>query len=146
MKLNNECVRDTLLYLEDKLTLNFQQRTFNFVNVKTLIEEMMITHISYESDEIWYVVYHLKQAGFIEGRFENAARGKMYVCEIESITWAGHQFLDSIRPDTVWDAVKATFDRMGGVSISGLSIAATSIIQSLASNHDLIQSIVQKLL
>lgn len=31
MKLNSDCVRDTLLYLEDILTINFQHKTLNTV-------------------------------------------------------------------------------------------------------------------
>lgn len=146
MKLNNECVRDTLLYLEDKLTLNFQQRTFNSVNIQTLIEEMMLIHTSYEANDIWYVVYQLKQAGFIEGRFENAARGKMYVCEIESITWSGHQFLDSIRLESIWHIIKAKTNQIGNLSISGLSIMATTIIQEIAKDPAFIQNIVHTLI
>lgn len=143
MKLNSDCVRDTLLYLEENLTVNFQQGNFNSISGRTLIEDMMIEHTQYEAEEIWYVIYNLKQIGFIEGRFQPASNNLMYFCQIENITWNGHQFLDSIRPDSIWTAVKTKANQIGGISISGLSVIATTILEQIAGNPDFIQSIVR---
>ena len=142
MKLNSDCIRDTLLYLEEELTINFQQRTFNSIPGNRLIENMMLKHTHYEAEEIWYVIYNLKQVGYIEGRFSNAGNGKMYVCEIENITWKGHQFLDSIRPESIWEAVKTKADQIGGISVSGLNIIASTVLQQMASHPEFIQSII----
>ncbi|WP_369525883.1 DUF2513 domain-containing protein [Thomasclavelia cocleata] len=61
------------------------------------------------------------------------------------MTWNGHQFLETIRPNTIWEAVRNKAKQIGGVSISGLSIISSSVIQGLASNPDFIQSIVDKI-
>ena len=145
MQLKPDCVRDTLLYLEEQLTINFQQNIFTPINKKELIEGMRLLHTHYDAEDIWYTIYNLIQAGFIEGRFSNAGNHKMSVCEIENITWRGHQFLDSVRPDTIWEAVKIKASQIGGMSISGLSLISSSIIESIAGNTDFIQSIVEKI-
>lgn len=145
MKLNFDCIRDTLLYLEEALVINFQQRTFESISLNQLIEDIMLKHTHYEANEIWYSVYSLKQAGFIEGRFENPGNKKLYICNIENITWSGHQFLDSIRPDSIWDAIKHKANQIGGISISGLSTIATTILQELTRNPDFIQSIIDRI-
>lgn len=66
----------------------------------------------------------------------------MMFCDIENITWNGHQFLENIRPNTIWEATKNKAKQIGGISIHGLSLISMSIIQGLASNSDFIQSIV----
>ena len=69
----------------------------------------------------------------------------MYICEIQNITWNGHQFLNTIRPDSIWNATKKKAKQIGGMSIHGLSLISSAIMQGLASNPDFIQSIVDKL-
>ena len=145
MKLNPDCIRDTLLYLEEKITINFQQNSFNSVSRKQLIEEMMLRHTQYDADEIWYAIYNLKQAGYIEGRFIDVCTSKMVNCEIENITWEGHQFLDSVRPDSIWCAVKTKANQIGGISISGLNLIASSVIKGMANNTEFIQSIIDSI-
>ena len=145
MQLKPDCIRDTLLFLEEYLTINYQQSNFNGITLSQLTEEMMLKHTYYNAEDIWYTVYNLKQIHFIEGRFSDAGKHKMMFCDIENITWNGHQFLDSVRPDTIWDAVKTKATQIGGISISGLSLIASSIIQGLAGNPDFIQSIVNNM-
>lgn len=69
----------------------------------------------------------------------------MMFCDIENITWNGHQFLSSVRPATIWNATKSKAKEIGGMSIHSLSVISMSIMQGLASNTDFIQSIVDKL-
>lgn len=66
----------------------------------------------------------------------------MMFCDIENITWNGHQFLNTIRPTTIWEATKSKAKQIGGMSLHGLSMVSMSIMQGLASNPDFIQSIV----
>lgn len=146
MKLNSDCVRDTLLYLEDILTINFQHKTFNAISGTKLIEDMMSIHTCYDADEIWYVIYNLKQVNFIEGRFSNTGNMKMCICDIENITWAGHQFLDSIRPESIWHIIKTKTSKIGDISISGLSMIANAVIQEIANDPALIKSVIQILI
>ena len=142
MHLNADCVRDTLLYLEEELTIDYQTKQFNQITIKDAVECIMLKHTAYSAEEIWYVIYNLQQIHFIEGNFSNAGSHKMVLCNIENITWNGHQFLNTIRPNTIWEATKNKAREIGGMSINTLSTVASSIMQSIATNPDFIQSII----
>ena len=115
MLLKPYCVRDTLLYLEEQLTINLQERNFNAITLSKLTEDMLLKHTHYDAEDIWYTVHNLKQVHFIEGKFGDVGKLKMMFCEIENITWNGHQFLDTVRPNTIWQAVKTKASQIGGV-------------------------------
>lgn len=83
MQLKPDCVRDTLLYLEEQLTVNFQQSNFNSITLTQLTEGMLLRHTHYDAEDIWYTVYNLKQIHFIEGRFSDAGKHRMMFCDIE---------------------------------------------------------------
>lgn len=144
MKLNPDCVRDTLLFLEDQLAINCKNNTFEFITLNELTEQMAKSY-NYSEEDIWYTVYNLRQIHFIDGKFSDSGNHKMIVCNIENITWNGHQFLETIRPNTIWEATKNKAKQIGGMSLSGLSMVSSAIIQGLAGNQDFIQSIVDKI-
>lgn len=145
MKLNPDCVRDTLLYLEENLAINCKNNTFEFITLNQLTTGMLEKYNQYTEEDIWYTVYNLKQVHFIEGRINDAGNHKMMFCNIENISWSGHQFLSTVRPDTIWEATKNKAKEIGGMSIQGLSMIAMTIMQGLSSNSDFIQSIVNKI-
>lgn len=146
MKLNPDCVRDTLLYLEEKLTIDCQKDEFEFITLGQLTDGMLTKyHDTYKEEDIWYVVYNLIQIRYIEGRFNNVGTHKMTICEIENISYAGHMFLGNIRPKSIWEATKQKAKQIGGMSMHGLSMIASSIIQSISSNPDFIQSIINSI-
>ncbi|GIN71146.1 hypothetical protein J14TS2_16210 [Bacillus sp. J14TS2] len=69
-----------------------------------------------------FVAYHLKildQAGFIKNNTKWADNKPMWM--FASITWEGHEFLDSIRNDDVWSKTKA------GIKQKGLEIGNVPI-------------------
>lgn len=51
------------------------------------------------------------QAGLIEAIIEKATGD---VCRAGDLTWNGHEFLDAIKNDTVWNDVKKTAAKHGG--------------------------------
>lgn len=64
--------------------------------------------------EISYHVRLLLEIGLVEGRIDGpVGGGKPATFAILRLTWAGHEFLDSIRSDTVWNKTKETFSTKG---------------------------------
>lgn len=64
--------------------------------------------------EISYHVRLLLEIGLVEGRIDGpVGGGKPATFAILRLTWAGHEFLDSIRSDTVWNKTKETFTTKG---------------------------------
>lgn len=142
MKLNPDCIRDTLLCLEELLTINCYEGKFNGITLYLLTQFMQKEYPQYTEEDIWYTVYNLKEIHFIDGIFQSAGKNEMYICEIKNITWYGHAFLNDIRPKTIWEATKEKAKQIGGMSVQSLSLISASIMQGLASNPEFIQSIV----
>ncbi|MGH0678668.1 DUF2513 domain-containing protein [Bacillus luti] len=60
-------------------------------------------------------VYHLnllEQAGFTENKIFYADSSPMWIHS--TLTWDGHEFLDAIKNDTVWNKLKQTIAEKGG--------------------------------
>ena len=65
------------------------------------------------ASEYSYHVELLIEAGLIEGQMARTlSRGPIQFIA-RRLTWSGHEFLDSIRSDTVWNKTKKTFAEKG---------------------------------
>jgi len=75
------------------------------------------------------VAYHLKllgQAGYIDA--EPTGGIAAFRWGVRSMTWEGHDFLDAIRNDTIWNRVKATVtEKGGGASVEVMKAIAIQI-------------------
>jgi Hypothetical protein (DUF2513) len=120
MKLNKDCVRDLLLEMEDKLTLSGH----------TFLDEIknFETYNKYGHDETIYTIKKLIEAEYLKGSYKFAS-DEMYFLAISSITWNGHEFLDSVRSNEVWEATKEKVKGFSSVSISILSEVAKDYLK-----------------
>jgi hypothetical protein len=57
------------------------------------------------STEVGYHIGLLHEAGLLKA-IDARSFGNIYAWIAQSLTWDGHEFLDSIRSDTVWQKVK----------------------------------------
>lgn len=119
MKLNADCVRDIMLYLEKNLEL------VSYIDSSEI-------NIKYDLEDIKYTCSKLIEASYLNGEVTDNLDGNMSVY-ISSITWNGHQFLDNIRSSTVWNKTKETTVKLGSVSISFLSSIAAQVIANVIS-------------
>jgi len=143
MKLNADCIRDVLLYLEENLVVDIIQMQFQILTMEQVQKSLSD---NYSEEEVWYSIYNLHKIRFIEGKINNAGKHIMYFCEIENISWEGHHFLNNVRPDTIWEATKKKAKSLGGISIQGLAMLSSSIVQGVASQPDLIKAIVDQII
>lgn len=141
MKLNPDCIRDVLLYLEEHLQVDLKTHNFNNVTLKDLNNNTALK-AKYSPEEIWYTVYNLKEARYIDGTISNSGSYKMVVCEIKNITWNGHQFLNTVRPQSVWDATLKGASKLGIMSIGALSTLAMEIAKAVVTDPATIAKIV----
>lgn len=72
------------------------------------IAEDLNSQKGYDIDDVNYSIEKLLEARFITPTTELRGRnnGILY-CPISDISWNGHQFLNNIRQQTIWDATKA---------------------------------------
>lgn len=128
MKLNHDCVRDVLLYLEDNLFLG-KKIKFDF---KTDIA----LNSKYSNDDLVYTSLKLLEADFINAKTYNSVQSYgPVVIEITSITYNGHLFLDNIRDNNVWNKAKNITKSLTSVSISLLSNIASTILTTIISKN-----------
>lgn len=148
MKLNPDCIRDVLLYLEENLSYNHETEGSIEHNTITIhkISKDLHEEKGYEIDDINYSVEKLLEIRYIISATElRGSNNSILYCPISDISYNGHMFLGTIRPKSIWEATKNKAKQIGGMSVHSLSIISSAIMQGLASNPDFIQSIVDKM-
>lgn len=84
------------------------------------------------ASEISYHVELLFDAGLIEGQMSKTIGLGPYDFFAHRLTWNGHEFLDAIRSDTVWEKTKKTFVTSGvEMTIDLIKSVAGEVAKSL---------------
>ena len=73
MKLNPDCVRDVLLYLEENLEIK-NASEFSEITLKQIKESLS----QYTEDDVFYSVYNLYKINYIEGKINDVGNKKMF--------------------------------------------------------------------
>ena len=70
------------------------------------------------------IAYHaalMIEAGFVDGVVSNDENGIPAHCVLQRMTWAGHDFLDAMRDETIWKRAKESILKpIGGVAFDVL--------------------------
>lgn len=121
MKLNKDCVREVLIYLEEHLGYNDH------------LDASTIQIDPYTSEEILYTISLLSEAGYIKAvSVADLCTTPTYF--VESILMPGHDLLDNIRDDNVWRKTKKIASKFASASLNVLSSVATSVLSSMLLN------------
>lgn len=96
-------------------------------------EDSTLTSSDIEGIDAECAAYHMRlliEAGMVSDGCRDAV-GPVY-CHASRLTWDGHELLDQIKRDTVWNKVKETA-RIKGVDLSFgvIRLAAETIIKSM---------------
>ncbi len=113
MKLLHDCVRDVMLFIEDNLIDG---------------DAMFTTDISkklskYSQEDIDYTCKKLTEANYLHTT--KYVYGGLIV---SSMTYSGHQFLDTIRDNKIWSETKSKVSKLASVSIPIIQQVASQII------------------
>ncbi len=104
MKRDMELIRKILFYIEEN------------GDSETLIRQWDIEGHNFK--EVSYHVKLLVERGLVNGRDSGISQYLLWYAD--SLTWEGHDFLDAIKNDTIWEKVKA------GIKSKGLEIGQVS--------------------
>ncbi|MCI8506844.1 MAG: DUF2513 domain-containing protein [Lachnospiraceae bacterium] len=115
MKLNLNCIRDSLLCLEEHLLIENNDGDLELITVD-MYELHELLEGRYSLEEVAYTLLKTEEAGLITAAFNYASDclDEAVVC---SITYNGHQFLEAIRPKTVWEKICSAISKIGIGSI-----------------------------
>lgn len=121
MKLNIDCVRDVLIFIEEQdypHDAPISQFVKNFSN--------------YSENEIEYTCIKLYEGGYLNLDFISNASGTLTRLEaVGDITFQGHEFLNNIHSDTTWNHVKAVSSKVGTTSLNAVIQIASSVVTAL---------------
>lgn len=125
MVLNIDCMRAVLEYLVDNLSLRYADLTTEFraINVNAMYTDI----IEYDDEDIFYAVYNLWQAGYIEANVK-ISYTIVRDFDVWNVSYEGQQFYQNIHKSSVWERTKQVANKAGSVAISILSSIAQSII------------------
>lgn len=121
MRLDYDCVRNILLSVE---SLGFDDALYNenFADFNLLRE--------YHPQKMEYTVKRLAEAGFIPSEPVMTMVNGNIRYSISSLTWDGHQFLDYIRNEDVWNKTKKKVpSAIGGLPAKLIVAIAAKVIE-----------------
>ena len=125
MKLKPECVRAVLLTLEEKLVITDDLRS-EPINIFIFLG--MVT--DFQKPDVLYTVQKLNEGGYISASFQYA-NDEIYYGAIDSITYQGHQFLESVRNEDTWHKILDIFKGTGSFTLDNAMDIAKEITKSV---------------
>lgn len=124
MIINNECIRDILLYLEEnlKISIIYDKISYSGTTAKTITEKL-----NYTVEEIVYSLFLLNQCHYIIGDSLDANNTSLSLMRVRSITYEGQMFLQSIKPQPIWDKTKKVISNVGVYTLSFIEKVAHDV-------------------
>ncbi|WP_123053126.1 DUF2513 domain-containing protein [Clostridium sp. JN-1] len=116
MRLNNDCIRDILLYIEEHTTDEYP-----FVSVSDLKSKLQ----KYSSDVINYHVRQIDQANLVN----SVSYADDAPQDIAGLSWEGNIYISNIRDDKVWSKLKDATKHLASVSLPVLIEKAPDIVK-----------------
>jgi hypothetical protein len=108
MKLDHDKVRKFLIAIEDSTDIHG-------------LSEVEANQFAKENDlnreELAYMVTKLSEGDLITGNVKGASN-RVYWINAGNLTYSGHEYLDNIRDDKVWSAVKKAGKGIASMSLS----------------------------
>lgn len=122
MKLDQDCVRDTMLLIEKEISFG------SFLRFDFFLESEILS--KYDSETIKYTLAKLDETDFLKSttRWVN---NDLKDFSTGMVTWEGHKFLDTVRDDKVWSNTKSIVSKFSSVSISMVESIASNVISQL---------------
>ncbi|CAG9273398.1 MULTISPECIES: DUF2513 domain-containing protein [Burkholderia cepacia complex] len=118
MKRDMDLIRELLLKLE---SLPMERGDVFIISADD--EALQIPR--YNDHQIDYHLSLIQEAGLID----TAGAGSMTGYGFARLSWAGHDFLDSVRSPDVWDRTKQAASAAGGFTVDLLVFAAKSYLE-----------------
>ena len=121
MKLNPDCIRDTLLKIEDFpfLSDDLALRRMEGKDFYSLNEK-------YSTQDVVYTLIKLEEANLIKASIQFAG-GKLFSLSISALTFPGHEYLSKIKDQEKWNKVKTIGSKVEDFSLSAIEKIAEGV-------------------
>lgn len=135
MKLNQNCVRDIMLYIEDEAKPGLYLSLNDFYNpVDKRNTKYQQNLAKYDKETIEYTLMKLSETKYLKDH-PSIVENKLVGYNVDSISWEGHKFLDTIRDPKIWSATKKILSHLESVSISFTSQVASKVLEDYISKN-----------
>lgn len=133
LKLNIECLRDTLLVIEEEHKITYE----NGVHRLSISDIVKIEELNekYSKDDIQYSVKQMADAKLISFDAISTDWKTIHQNTIGDITPEGHEFLENMRTEENWSKVKEISHKVGSKSLSVLTSIAGKVIAEMIGNQ-----------
>lgn len=147
MRLVPDAIRDILLYIEQNQTAQYD--CTGIFEVKPMSSKFILDELRtsrhYTREEAEYSLRVLYNENILYGKHSIGKNNRIINLTIEGITYNGHQFLDSIRNDTIWNKVKEKAWKFGVLGFKGLYEICSEVIKQAKDNPELFSNILDSL-
>ncbi len=146
MRLDADYVRDILLFIEKELDYEDSESVTPHIH-KEIRDVQLIKNnkfAKYDKQLLSYALEQMIKFDLIDlAEAPNLHGGNLHTARIIGLTWQGHELLDDIRDDTIWNAIKTKAAKCSGLSLKALFSAATSLGNSLLTDPNAIENFLQ---
>ena len=131
MKINENYVRDILIYCEEHIEVKIlksipSEYRIKPVRLTDLFESSELSQI--DNKEIVYTILKLYEADFIQiSNIQPVAGKSISNCDIADITYKGHCFLNTIRPENIWEKTKSVVSKIGNHTLEFIEQTAHDV-------------------
>lgn len=148
MKLNPDCIRDVLIYLEENLTYSDDEEyviAHKAISASRVIQELSEAK-GYSTGDVKYSIEKLIEVKYISATdVITGGNERVISFKIKDILYDGHEFLATVRPETIWEATKNGASKIGAMSIHALGYIAKKVVDLIISNPTVISDIASKI-
>lgn len=132
MKLNPDCIRAVMLEVEKTWQLDVDDN--DYIHMGHIdIDELYQSNIDFDKADIFYSVYNLEQAGYLDVSIHWVDGGIAWECTINYMTLAGHKFLDGIRDEKNWASIKKGLNAIRNYSLDAISAVSKGVANATIS-------------
>lgn len=125
MELNHNCVRDILLYLESvPYVTSTPDGEMEFSGV--WLDSICTALPKYSDEMIFYTLFELDDGAYISLSAETAD-DVIVSCCVNYITYAGHEFLNTIRANPTWEKTLTIAGKVGNFGLQMLAKIAEGV-------------------
>lgn len=107
------------------------------LQVEKLEPNALLTLDNFSVDQHSEVSYHLEileEAGLLQGKIHKTPGGSPHSFHLIRLTWHGHDFLESIRSNTVWQEIQDELNsKKVGINIETIMTMSHAITSKLLS-------------
>ena len=122
MQRNIDCIRDIMVYADEYMKMD------DFLDITRLQKNLEENDKVYSIEDITYSIVMLKESELARVRIQPAGGKEVYAGGIYRLTSKGHDYLDALRDDNIYNESKGIANKLGDKSLDTLFDIAKGLI------------------